>query len=525
MLTFDFAGTVRDTRRRNWEEYQLTVSNKKAMLEGDFLHTLREYLERKMGSLVWSALNTRFEDNEIHNVFADVIGRTVQVYTKPATRGIRRMQTDAEGKEVSIDDPMFSKVTADVGYDHALTVVSRYMASFGLCLIRPWVDNKKLRFQIVTPDEFEPIVQYDDPSRLAGCIYSNTFVDDATKIIARHYMWDMTGIVIAEKLFGRRVSRYTPEAVEEAKQYAGMVEYRGGDIINRFLGADYPYRDAEGEPFLPFVSAAYHAPPNRICNPFIGNDIYDATLRTGKLAVEQAWLIANQSHRQLVVMGVGANKIGNRFLDPAVPLIIEGDANETDVKLLDLQSNIANYQIAMDQILQACLTRRGWTVDDFKSSAERRSAEALIIENEGKGMYLQDFQGQMRPIEHALMEAIRIVWNVDGDGTIGTGAPYVDFGDPYRVNVYMAYDMQQKLVDKNYLSAVDIVLELDPDVPSREAALELIQRNVRENQAARGITAETQELLNQIRSANDESETETGESGESTSDDEQDEST
>jgi hypothetical protein len=498
---------VQLTRKKNWQAYRNECELRKAMLEGDFIYALEDYLKTYMGG-AWDVLKDYYELPEYNNVMADVIGRTVQVYTRPAKRAIlidkELPDTEAqesEGAEQYEEDEVFAGLTENVEFDKALLAVSHYMAALGLCEIRPWVLNgRHLKLQVLTPDEFEPILSYDDPSKMAGIVYATPWPEDSTKRISRYYTWDMEGFVIAFEFFNVATPDVLTDEIraEFKAKYSGVVESDDSRKMveeNSKIGSDYPYRDEEGEPVLPFVTAAYQAPPNRLVNIHVGRDLYDATLRMGMLEAQLAWLVRNQSHLQVVVRGAGAGELGNRLLMPGTMLPLVGPADETGVDTLDLRTDPSSLQRVKDDILTTLLTRRGWSLDEFKASAARRSAEALLIENEGKTAYLHEFQEYMRPVEHDLMNAVRTVWNADADtGKYGRisekGRTSVDFDNPFRVNVYVALDATERLVDKNILSVVDVIMDANPDITNRDDAMDMLKRNVEENRKAKGLSRE-----------------------------------
>lgn len=504
-------------RLDNWTTYRTDCEYRRAMLEGDFIGVLGLYIRKHYGEKAWLKLVDRFEILEYQNLLADVIARTMQVYAKPARRRLlidpnvsrERDPRDALVPELTqpeddddgsgteaieyMEDPVFNEVIAGLDYDATLDQVQRYMGALGLAFIRPWVRRGKLRLQVATPDSVDAIrVAWDDPKELTGISYSLTYPHDTTKPATRHFHWDMEGLFLAQEYGKLQLDNVTltQDLRDQIKaEWAGVVEVdEHGQMVppqedgsGSRVGPEYRYR-RDDEPYLPWVVAAYNAPPDKLMNEFEGRDLFDATLRVGKLEVEKAWLITHQSHKQPVLLGVRAADIGDQFLDPTSAILIPHETREAEVKWIDLKSSPKEYNDEIDQIKTTVLVRRGMSLDEFKSTAARRSAEAINIENEGKRAHWSHVATAMGHVEHALIETITVVWNADGDGRkiSENGTSSVDFADPYQPNVMVAYETLKALLKDQVISTVDLVLLYNPDIENREEAMDQIKRSIKE---------------------------------------------
>lgn len=474
---------VRRAKRQTWVQYQREASERRAMLEGDYAELAKNYIYQHLGAAAWAAIGSHYEILEIYNYLRDIIKRTAQVYTKPP----RRSAVLPSGEE----DPAYSAINQHA-LNTAMEQALHYALATGLSVIRPWVSRGALQYQVLAADEFLPYIYDDDPTQLAGLTYTLYSSDNQSSSIYKQYYWDMTG---------KHIARILGKIEGDTSGYRGYMELSSSGKQVLKIGDDYPYR--RGDDFvLPFIPVRPEAPPRALCNRFVGRDLFDATLRVAKIEAEKAWIMTNQSHKQIAIMAAGVDHMQDaQILDPAIPLRIRADGPEAKIEVLDLRTDASSFSDEVDRILASLLIRRGWSLQEFKHSADRPSAEAMVIANEGKQAYLAGLQTLCRAVEIELFDVMRIVWEADrpqGTASITPEAElWLDFADPYRLNPAANWSSVEPLLKANVLSVIDIMRGLDPEL-TRDEALEKLRLNVEDNRRAQRAGAITS-ILEQVQ--------------------------
>lgn len=517
-MTFTNHANIQRLRRQNWAEYQLDAGLRRAMLEGCFIDSIDAYMNQHLGPNAWRELRSKMEWDERNNLLKSIITRTNILYSRPCRRAIvvkrepneqvpatNGVQTPQNPAELHQEDQAFADLIATVDYDKQMAMVTNYTLATGMTMVRPYLNRGKLQFQVLTPDQIACIIcDKDDPSRIVGLEYSIYYPQDYYADVCRTWIWDMTGLMIKRRYYSNSIG-YNLSNEELAKvqaEYAGVIEVgEGGKILDAKFGPNYPYRDPtrEKQPHLPFVKFAYQVPPGMAVNVDIGRDLFDATLRVAKLEADKAWVMHNQSFKQLFIAGPGASKHGNAMLDPTTPIVMDmAEKGEVEVKILDLTTDTKIVTEEIKNIFQTALIERGWSYEEFVMSASRQSAEAIEMQNEGKKVYLQQLETEFRPSEHELIHSIRVIYNQDKDSSAPAismlGETSVNFGNPWRTNVILALDSIKELLNMNQLSAIDVQLMIDDDLVSREEAEQRIMQNIAENFKINQFMPETQVL-------------------------------
>lgn len=483
---------VRLTRSENWGEYQADCTRRLAMFEGDFREQVREYVALKMSQAAWTILGPRMDWTEIHNVLWSVIKRTTLIYTGPVSRTsiIERV----EGQE-PVEDPAYAEALETIpdGLDYWMRQASHRAQVCGLVLLRPYVSpdrTNQLRIQLFTPDAFTPIMDPHDPRRQVGGTFFITNPDNVGgPTVTREWVWDAHGLAFSQR-FGGPVE----PGVAEMDQNGRTLTFRRGN--------DYPYWDADGRAVFPFATCVWRQPHDRLYNRSVGQDLFDATIMVNKLKAQIWWILWNQSHKQIVITGVNASMVGEQVMDPTMPFFLQGDEKEVGVTLLDLKTDPATVEAQIDKILESVLTDRGWSLDEFTVSAQRQTAEAQTIQQQGKQQWHNEqVQSLALPTEEQMFDLIRLVWNTDARGVAPInekGKLAIDFPDPFEPSPYTNIDAMLGLVDRNILNTIDIMRQVDPDVETTEQGMDRLALNKKINRQAKswsGSTAAVAELV------------------------------
>lgn len=511
--SFNQSSAIFDRRHKNWGEFQRIISQRLHVFEGDFADLVAGHIKTKVDSTLWEQIyKTKYEWSAIERLMRAVLERTTKIYSQPAERMFIKEIEDGEGDEQFEESENYQFVldSFKLGDDinEMMDKVAMLVQICGIVLVRPWVTPKAeagtrrqghtVKNSIITPDLFTPIIDDEDPTELAGIVYTDFFTDDQHNKISRTHIFALNDA---------DMKHYSNKQVTEA----GYVEIDDDNqIVTQLTGSNYHYRNDRNEMILPFAVFRLDNEPNRITSTTVGQSLFDGSILASKYAIQKEWILRHQSHKQWMLTGPEASKEGNRFIDPTVPIIFEhSDAAEVKVELLDLTTDPTSIQDAIDKLYERELVARGWTLDEFKSSAQRQTAEAQVIQQRAKIEWNNKLITRaMRPGEDMYAEILRIVWNNDSDATLPQIEKdftfRIDFGNPYTDSPYAFQTEKITWIGMNAMSITDAVMDLNPDLQSRAIANELIQLNAKENRTAVGVSPETSGITEQAPPPNPE---------------------
>lgn len=479
------SSNIAERRKENYNDYQQEAAKRLLMYEGDYLEDLMNFIYTKVDPSAWNlVLKNAYDWNLVENLMKDVIDRTTKVYTNPAKREFiidNEFIDEKSGETIIKTDDVYDDVKNSFNYDGVIDQVLKYMLCTGGAIVRPYVDDSdRIKTQILTPDIFIPILSIDDPTKLVGVEYLIPNTDNQQGVLDSYFIWDMEGYRLQEEL---RTDEPT----------IGMIEKRGTDIVKSILNEEYPYKDSNGDPLLPFALCRMDVLPFRFLNQNTGKDLYDGTIIAGKILVQLLWQLSQQSHKQVVLIGSGVDDISGKISYPAFATTFSRkDAGELDIQILDLSSDTSPLKDQIDKIYERVLTRRGLSLSDFQATAQKSTAEALQIERLGQIEYNKNLQSIMLDTERQFAEILRVVWNTDGSGSkINNKAEfYINFANPLQPNVLADIETKLGLVDKNYLSPVDIIQQLEPDIKNEKDAIAKILHNKELKRKIGGFTSQ-----------------------------------
>ena len=489
-------------RKHHWSEFQHNSELKYQVYKGDFTEQIAGLI-KSQSKLEWHALEY---------LAREVLERTTQTYSGQTRRSFFTEVEDAEGKIEQVPDEGYAEVLKnhidpDRSLDSLFAEVARLVQLIGVVIVRPWLwpidpderpKGKIVRNTILLPFEYVPLLDKWTGEKLVGIQYFQSVNQSRNRTSTVEHIF---------ALDEEDMSFLTNKKIEEP----GYVQFNEkGDIIQQLTGADYPYRaiDDPNMMILPFAVFKWKPTPNQFVNESAGDSLYSRTLVTSKLKIQKEWVLRNQSHKQIVLAGPGVDKLGSQIIDPTVPIVLpQSESGEFSVKTLDLQTDPKILQDEIDQNYQRELTERGWNLEEFRQSAQRQTAEAHRIANDGKRRFNDTvIEETMRPGERAYSEVLRIVWNHGHDPAfrdINTEARFgIDFVDPFRSDPFANHQEKTDLVKRNILSELDILYDHDPDITGEEAGLAKLKYNARINREAIGVPMETEEAIDNLPEPN-----------------------
>ncbi len=494
---------ILDTRQDTWDELRQSADNKLAVSEGDIIGQLMATVQKKISKKGWGQFKDKYFWHAIENVTKDVIQKTTKLYKQPATRAFqapaKEAEEGAEQEDIFEADEVFADILdskLDFNYDLEMDRAVKMALITGGGFIRPYVvmpDLDILRFQHITIPQ-TTAVAVDDFENLTGIEYlisvpenQSVTPEHAEDDLIRYFIWDISkdGAFMSARTGGRVREPGFVEVDSEGRPVTQQ-EDSTDPVVSR-VGSDYPYKDDSGALFLPIIPVRIDAPVGRLFNASQGDDLHWGTILASWYSVQMEWLIRNQSHKQFVLTGQNVDTLHDQVLDPSAPVLLPfGSADEFNIQLFDLRTDPAHIKAGIDDIYERLGTRRGVSLESFKQTAQRQTAEAQRIQRAGENDFQLDLGKWVRPVEIAFMLAARIVWNQHNNDGISTDTkPVVDFADPYESDPWQNWQEQMDAVSKGITSVVDIIMDHNKDLPSRDAALAVLDRNRRENRTSR----------------------------------------
>jgi len=239
--------------------------------------------------------------------------------------------------------------------------------AYNECFVRVGVTRKgEVSYQLVTPDEVQEVESYDDEPDMP------------------------CSLVWRRKLKGETFYEYYN--IEDAERPVFQVLQDGEDVTASYYpeleAGEYPFRDSEGQPYLPFV--LYHMTLNQnLFNAFDGLELVQGTLAT---AMRIGGL--NQGLRDMAtpqryaanVDPVGAQSVGPNQVIQANPLTVLMFKSNSDAAPVISQwdskfsAKDAEYTVARLEEALGCFA--GLTSADMMLSTNASGA-ARIVSKEG----------------------------------------------------------------------------------------------------------------------------------------------
>lgn len=266
----------------------------------------------------------------------------------------------------------------------------------------------------------------------------------------------------------------------------------GEDLTEHYLGRafegpDYPYRYADGTPFLPYV--LYHAERtgDRMFDPFRLSELAEGSLDCGVLhqmlmhtyrqaSWPQRW-VANLEPAALDVTG----DVGTRreiVTDPATLLILRQareleDAGQPMVGQWDPGADVGKLEETLSNIVARLAQESGVPASDIQRlGSTARSGVAISLTNEGKRAAQRAYRGSFRVGDEELMGKTAALLN----RSMGLELPERGYRVVYHQIPLSPEEIKSRredvfeLLDKGLLSRVAAYTRLNPGISRTQAS-------------------------------------------------------
>ena len=270
----------------------------------------------------------------------------------------------------------------------------------------------------------------------------------------------------------------------------------GEDVSELYMGhathkgADYPYRDKEGKPFLPIQ--LYRAEKTgRLWNSFDNSQLVYGSLTSAVLFSMYLHLVKDCCFSQKYVAGLQlagqsavdtdiAARRASIATDPASILVFMSDPDVTGQPLIGSFQPAADPQKMLESISSyefRVATTAGVSSDVLRSSGDPRSGYALSISRDGQREAQRKYAPTFRLFDESLLSKTAALSN----RFLKTNLPEKGYRVQYSQLKLSPEEMKatredviQKL-SAGLISPIDAIMQLNPDLDDIEARKELIR--------------------------------------------------
>ena len=356
------------------------------------------------------------------NITRKVILQLAQVYREPPRRVV-------EGSK--LDQDTFNEIADGLGLDVKLKQAQRLVKLLKTCLLRPVWRGGRLDLDILTPDLLD-VATGDTPEALEAIM--------VTHLGAGTRPEDVT------------YSLWTPETWR-------LLNYRGHTV------------QEEANPYgvLPFVPCWDSAPLADFWQPG-GDDLVSAQEALNLKLTDLMHLIRHQSFGVGYLKGVrGA---GQMHVDPGALLELPENG---EVGFVSQEAEIAEVVESIKFLIRQVAVMHGLSAASMSLDPSTASGVSKVQDSKELAELRADDVALWRRYEKNLFGVTRAVWNHHNPTVkLSEGATLsLDFADAKpTMSPQEQATTWERLLDLGVITAVDIAMERNPDITTREEALE-----------------------------------------------------
>lgn len=457
---FIIGTTILHQRRINWEDYQQQSVNRIAVLQNDWRDILKDFIRPLVNQDAWNQIYSKQYMFDIHvNPMQDVINKVAKLYTQPPSREYIVNDTKSDAYESMIEP-------ATKWLNNIMDESLKFSMACGGTVIRIGVGTDgKWFFQNLIPDQFVPIPNPNDPTKLSGIKYNITDKSNLQDMIRTTYTF----------------------VILDLENPIYLEEDNSGKVIKDLSGAAYPWRGIDRIPYLPLVYARLDNSTNELVNMSMGVDLYNAALFAGWLEVQKEWLIRHQSHKQIIITGMQKeiSEMGNQVIDPTTPIAMGGiDKGEIDIKTMDLTSDPKRYSDEQLNILESEASKRGYMKSDFVASAQKSTFEALMISKEQRDEFISSMSTDFKLPETEIASVM-----IKLNNTMNLGEKIPEDGE-FTIKYARGQDWAlvtalgltaESLVSMGIKTKAQLLMLFDRNINSEAEAQTIIEDNIKAN--------------------------------------------
>ncbi len=371
------------------------------------------------------------------NITRKIIHNMSELYREPALRAVEGTDSDKE---------LYAEIVESMALDVKLKQASRYCKLLKTILIRPVWRGNGLDLDVLTPNILDVEVG-DTPEELLQVLITDYGQSDKVEEV--------------------EYSLWTPETWTR-------MDYRGREIES----VDNPYG------ILPFLPVFSYPPPSSSFWLTGGDDLVSLQEAVNLKLTDLLYLLSTQS------WGVGFVKSGqgggSLKVDPGS--LVELPENG-EIGFANQQARIEEVVGAIDKLIKWACVSHGLSAASMSTDPTEASGLSKLMDTrELKEVRAEDV-GLWRSYEKRLFGLIRTVWNAHSPSRkLSESATLkIDFADPRpEVDPKSQSEAWRSLLDMGVISQIDIAMDRNPDLKTREEAMTFLLQIEQERRELEG---------------------------------------
>ncbi len=356
------------------------------------------------------------------NIVKKIVNRLAQVYWQVPKREIEGADRDKE---------IFAEISRSSGLDMKLKTASRYVKLLKTVMLRPVWRNGKMDLDILTPDILD--------------VQTGQSPEDVLSVAVTHYG-------PSERLDDVTFSVWTPEAWRK-------LNYQGREIES---GAN-PYG------LIPFVPAWDRTPIGSDFWLDGGDDVLSVQEAINERLVDLLHVIRFQAFGVGYIKGRGGESLDS--IDPGS--LVELPENG-ELGYAATEAQIAEAVDAIDKLVKWAAISNGLPASSLSTDPTEESGVSKMVSNFELLEMRRDDVSLFRVYEQRIFQVFHAVWNAHNPNRkMSDGATLLtDFFDPTpQVSPKEQAETFDQLLEMGVISPVDVVMERNPDLTTREDAM------------------------------------------------------
>ncbi len=356
------------------------------------------------------------------NIVKKVINRLAQVYWQIPKREIQGADRDRT---------IYAEISRSSGLDMKLKMASRYVKLLKTVVLRPVWRNGKMDLDILTPDILD--------------VQMGLSPEDLVSVAVTHYG-------VSERIEDVTFSVWTPETWRK-------LNYQGREIES----GTNPYG------VVPFVPLWDRTPIGGEFWLDGGDDIMSLQEAVNERLVDLLHVIRFQAFGVGFIKGRGGESIDS--IDPGS--LVELPENG-ELGYAATEAQISETVEAIDKLVKWAAISNGLPASSLSTEPTEESGISKMVSNFELLEMRRDDVALFRTYEQRLFYVMRAVWNAHNAGrTMSNSATLLtDFFDPSpQISPKEQAETFDRLLEMGVISPVDVVMERNPDIATREDAM------------------------------------------------------
>lgn len=446
--------------------------------------TSKNEVSRKINALHRKhILNDRLRyvlDSALRSMFVDVSYREIQKYLDPSCNLYRRVHKELSlvyQKEPSriLDNEKaqqrYNEIIQETHLDLFLSRANFMLNGLNDLIIYPIMMHNAFSVGMLTPDQVTVICNESDPTMVEALIIEDTTLNDDGTKNSVYTFWSPTRHFI-----------FRADS-NDANSFV-KISANEGDVN------PYAEINVKTNNFFPFVFCHSTYRDNCFWDVDTNASLYEGTLLIGLQNTFKNFMIPQQFKQLAVKMltkGDGA-WVNNQISNPLHIFQTNGD-----MQVLDWQSAIDKLDVVIGNKVAQIANDYGISAEQIKLQISAQSGFSRLVAKE-RIYELRDEQLKFwRIYEKELFEAFKYANNLYllTDWTTGQTSKVdpidestnikIDFAEPKPISDPKEdLEAQQLKIDMGIISPVDLIMQENPDIETREEAIAQFKRNITE---------------------------------------------